>query len=108
MYSYELYLNILITINKYIMNIKVSNLVSDSGNNIANQFSIRTPKGRYFQSYDSMIAFVPYHGLIKLDATYWDYSRTTSKYRNRFLGLTTDQIKQQIKDKTIKLTNLNK
>lgn len=90
------------------MNIQVSNLVSDSGNNIANQFSIRTSKGSYFQSYDSMIAFVPYHGIIQLDSNYWDYSRTTSKYRNRFLGLTTDQIKQRIKDKTIKLTNLNK
>lgn len=89
-------------------NLQVSNLISDSGNNIANQFLIRTSKGRYFQSYDSMIAFVPYHGIIKLDSNYWDYSRTTSKYRNRFLGLTTDQIKQQIKDKTIKLTNLNK
>ncbi len=89
-------------------NLRVSNLISDSGNNIANQFLIKTNKGKYFQSYNSMIAFVPYHGLIQLDSIYWDYSRTTSKYRNRFLGLTTDQIKQRIKDKTIKLTNLNK
>ena len=89
-------------------NLQVSNFISDSGNNIANQFSIRTNKGKYFQSYNSMIAFISYDGLIKLDSKYWDYSRTTSKYRNRFLGLTTDQIKQQIKDKTIKLTNLNK
>lgn len=89
-------------------NLRVSNLISDSGNNIANQFLIKTNKGKYFQSYNSMIAFVPYHGLIQLDLIYWDYSRTTSKYRNRFLGLTTDQIKQRIKDKTIKLTNLNK
>ncbi len=89
-------------------NLQVSNFISDSGNNIANQFLIRTNKGKYFQSYNSMIAFVSYNGLIQLDSNYWDYSRTTSKYRNRFLGLTTDQIKQQIKDKTIKLTNLNK
>ncbi len=89
-------------------NLQVSNFISDSGNNIANQFLIRTNKGKYFQSYNSMIAFVSYNGLIQLDSIYWDYSRTTSKYRNRFLGLTTDQIKQQIKDKTIKLTNLNK
>ncbi len=90
------------------MNIKVSNLISDSGNNIANQFSIRTNKGRYFQSYESMIAFVPYHGLTQLDSNYWNYSRTTSKYRNNFLGLTTAQTKQQIADGIIKLTNLNK
>tara|TARA_R100000541_G_scaffold56960_1_gene66745 strand:+ start:103 stop:423 length:321 start_codon:yes stop_codon:yes gene_type:complete len=93
---------------KKLMNIQVSNLISDSGNNIANQFSITTNKGRYFQSYETMIAFVPYHGLVQLDSNYWNYSRTTSKYRNKFLGLTTDQTKKQIADGTIKLTNLNK
>ena len=91
-------------------NLQVSNFISDSGNNIANQFKIRTNKGYYFQSYDSIIVFIPkgINKQIQLDSSYWNYSRTTSKYRNRFLGLTTDQIKQQIKDKTIKLTNLNK
>ena len=33
--------------------IKVQNMVSDRGNDIANQFVIITKKGRVFQSYDS-------------------------------------------------------
>ena len=38
--------------------INVQNMVSDRGNNIANQFIIRTNKGRYFQSYKSTIVFI--------------------------------------------------
>ena len=52
---------------------------------VANQFDIYTSKGRYFQSYDSIIVFKPYNGKTQLDKNYWDYSRTTSKYRNEFL-----------------------
>lgn len=90
------------------MKFKVSNFISDSGNNVANQFKIKTSKGTYFQSYDTIIAFVPYNAQIQLDSNYWNYSRTTSKYRNRFLGLTTDQTKMAIDTNRIKLTNLNK
>ena len=94
------------------MKIKVSNLISDSGNNVANQFKIKTSKGTYFQSYDTIIAFIPFgqddNAKIQLDSNYWNYSRTTSKYRNRFLGLTTDQTKRAIDTDRIKLTNLNK
>ena len=42
-----------------------------------------------------------------LDKYYWDYSRTTSKYRNQFLSATTEETKQHIKKGTYKLTNLN-
>ena len=35
---------------------KVSNLISKSGNNVANQFEILTDTARFFQSYDSIIA----------------------------------------------------
>ena len=38
---------------------KVQNFTSNNGNKIANQFIITTKKGRYFQSYNSIIAFIP-------------------------------------------------
>lgn len=66
---------------------KVENLESNKGNTIANQFEITAPEGRYFQSYKSVIAFIPNNGgKVQLDSKYWDYSKTTGKYRNLFLG----------------------
>jgi hypothetical protein len=62
---------------------------------------------RFFQSYDSIIAKVNKRDEIILDEKYWDYSRTTSKYRNDFLNMTTKEIKQQIEDGRIRLENLN-
>ena len=54
---------------------------------VKNQFEIRTSEGVYFQSYNSIIAFIPFgEGKTQLDSKYWDYSVTTSKYRNQFLG----------------------
>ena len=87
-------------------NIKVENILSTRGNKIANQFKIYTNKGVYFQSYNSIIAFKNM-GKIVLDSYYWDYSRTTSKYRNIFLDMNTNEVKKAIKEGTIKLTNLN-
>lgn len=88
--------------------IKVYQMTSPrSGNNVANQFEIYTPKGRYFQSYRSIIAFVPREGKIQLDEYYHDYSRTTSKYLTQFLGLNTLERKALAKEGGIKFTNLN-
>jgi hypothetical protein len=91
------------------MKTKVENMVSkSSGNEVANQFVITTPEGRYFQSYDSIIAFVPYNsGKTQLDKRTWDYSMTTSKYRNQFLGETKKETKQKIENGTYILTDLN-
>lgn len=86
---------------------KVSNLISKSGNNVANQFEILTDSARFFQSYNSIIAKVDNDNNITLDSTYWNYSRTTSKYRNMFLNMSTDDIKKDIKLGNIKLDNLN-
>lgn len=75
---------------------------------VNNQFVIYTDKGKYFQSYDSIIAFTPEDSTpILLDKNYWDYSKTTSKYRNIFLGLTTEETKTLIKKGDIILTDLN-
>ena len=73
-----------------------------------NQFEIEDNDGNvFFQSYNSMIAMVSFDGKIYLDSYYWDYSKTTSKYRNRFLNMTTKEIKEAIKEGKITLTNLN-
>lgn len=80
---------------------------SRSGNEVPNQFEIETPEGRYFQSYDSTIVFIDNEGKIFLDENNWDYSRTTSKYRNDFLRMDTKEIKEWIKNGDIVLTNLN-
>ena len=74
---------------------------------VANQFEIYTPKGVYFQSYHSIIAFKPHNGKTQLDEHYWDYSRTTSKYRNEFLRETTQETMHKIKEGEYKLVNLN-
>lgn len=97
------------------MKIKVNNMRSAKGNEVPNQFEIRTDKGVYFQSYNTVIAFVP-HGKTKagnerkivLDKNSWDYSRTTGKYRNYFLGENTAETRQKIKNGTYVLRDLNK
>ena len=43
-----------------------------------------------------------------LDFDRWDYSVTTSKYRNKWLGMTTAQIKKAIDTGEIILRDLNK
>ena len=41
------------------------------------------------------------------DKEKWNYSSTTSKYRNLFLGEDTKETKEKIKNKIYKLKNLN-
>ena len=85
----------------------VKNMRSYKGNFIANQFIIVINDMTIFQSYDSTIAIVYRNGDIVLDEVYWDYSRTTAKYRNKFLNLGTSEINSRIKDGRITLANLN-
>ncbi len=66
--------------------LKVKQLRSHtSGRDIPNQFIITDKDRTIFQSYNSIIAIKWNDGDIFLDKTYWDYSRTTGKYRNQFL-----------------------
>ena len=85
-------------------------MTSDNGNKIANQFIIYTPEATYFQSYDSIIVKTSFDGdqrSIELDEYYWNYSRTTSKYRNMFLGETTKETQAKIDSGEYILTDLN-
>jgi hypothetical protein len=94
--------------------IKVQNMTSDKGNDIPNQFIIKDNGNVYFQSYNSIIALIPanrygenYTKPILLDEYYWDFSRTTGKYRNIFLGETKKETEAKIKSGEYLLTNLN-
>lgn len=97
-------------------NIKVENMTSPNGNDVPNQFIITTPDGVYFQSYDSIIAFRSHreedyslaNGFkIVLDENYWNYSNTTGKYRNLFLGEDRRETERKIKAGIYQLADLN-
>ena len=87
--------------------VKVRNMMSNNGNFIPNQFEIYTNEGRYFQSYNSVIAFIDNNGKVFLDESDWDYSRTTGKYRNMFLGEYIGETRKKIETGEYKLVDLN-
>ena len=88
-------------------NIKVLNMISYKGNKIATQFDISTPEGSYFQSYNSVIAFINNEGRVFLDKNKWDYSTTTGKYRNIFLGENKKLTEKRINNNNYILIDLN-
>lgn len=88
---------------------KVINITSNNGNKIPNQFIIYDNDKTYFQSYKSIIVMKDTkNNKIYLDDYYWDYSTTTSKYRNIFLGEKKKETQKKIKEGIYILTNLNK
>lgn len=87
--------------------VKVRNLISKSGREVPNQFDISIGGCRYFQNYDSIIVKIDNTRQIYLDEYYWNYSNTTSKYRNQFLCENTKTTKAKIKSGKYILTNLN-
>ena len=91
------------------MKVNVRNMESKrSGRTVANQFLINTEDGRYFQSYDSVIAFVPFGSFnTQLDKNKWDFSTTTGKYRNQFLGETKKETQAKIDSGEYVLIDLN-
>ena len=88
------------------MQTKVSQFDGRNGA-VKNQFILTTSEGKYFQSYESVIVFIPNDGKIQLDSKYWDYSKTTGKYRNQFLNETKKETEQKIASGEYILTNLN-
>lgn len=90
------------------MTAKVRQMTSNrSGKPVANQFIIYTEEGNYFQSYNSVIAFRDNERKITLDEYYWDYSHTTGKYRNEFLGEGIADTRSKIESGEYKLADLN-
>lgn len=85
---------------------KLTNLLSSNGTVVPNQFKIEVDNVVYFQSYESIIVKIE-NGQTYLDSAYWDYSRTTSKYRNIFLGEDKKRTEHKIKNGIYILTDLN-
>jgi len=87
---------------------KLTNMLSNKGNRIANQFVITDDAGNmYLQSYNSVIAKQGTNGQTWLDRNTWNYSKTTAKYRNMFLGETLKETKAKIKSGVYILADLN-
>lgn len=90
---------------------KVTNMTSNTGKPVANQFIVFDSEYTLFQSYDSVIVkttFIDGERVVFLDKDYWNYSTTTSKYRNQFLGETTKETQAKIDSGEYILTDLNK
>ncbi len=88
--------------------VKVRNMKSNNGNSVANQFEIETDDATYLQSYNSVIVKKAHNeGRVYLDEYYWDYSTTTGRYRNMFLGENKGVTQMKINNGEYILTNLN-
>ena len=87
---------------------RVENFKSNrSGKAIPNQFIITLQNGiEVFQSYNSIIC-VKANGQTYLDENRWDYSKTTSRYRNQFLNETTAFTIKKIDQGTYGMADLN-
>lgn len=86
---------------------KVKNMTNKNCQAVPNQFIIENNGRTYFQSYDSIIACMSVSGRIELDREKWDYSKTTGRYRNLFLGETKKETQAKIDSGEYVLTNLN-
>ena len=68
------------------------------GRPIANQYIVYSKDYRTFQSYGSIIVAIDKSTRqVYLNRTYWNYSKTTSKYRAIFLGETPKETEAKIK-----------
>ena len=87
----------------------ISNMQSDNGNPVPNQFLVNDGKYTHFKSYGTYIAREDNNsGRIEVDADNWSYSRTTLKYLCKFLRLPNKKaIEQAIKNNKLTLTELN-
>ena len=86
---------------------KVRNMTNNH-RSVPNQYEITLDNGDVvFQSYNSVIAIWSARGKVQLDKNYWDYSKTTGKYRNLFLSETKKETQAKIDNGTYILADLN-
>ena len=85
----------------------VESMTSSNGNDVPNQFIIRTQGMKIFQSYATTIVVMFPDGRIVLDKNYWDFSVTTGRYRNQFLGCDSAECKRRIASGKYLLADLN-
>jgi len=85
----------------------IQNMQSNNGTTVANQFEIYSEYGKLFISYNSIIA-IKFNCDVKNNklknkvilGKNYDYSRTTGKYRNIFLGETLKETRDKIDNGT--------
>lgn len=75
---------------------KVSNMYSNNGNQVPNQFIIDNGNKTVFQSYKTIVA-VKENGKVALDNNALNYSATTLKYLKQFLN--TNESKKSLYEK---------
>ena len=90
---------------------KVKQFTNSKGNTVKNQFIIIDGDKEVFQSYNSVIVVKEWtcngHLIVKLDVKTWDYSVTTTKYRNQFLNETAKETQAKIDSGEYTLEDLN-
>jgi len=89
---------------------KIKQMGNGKGGTVKNQYIIFDSEFTLFQSYDSVIVktcFEDGKRKVYLDEKFWDYSKTTGKYRNLFLGESKAETEKKIKSGEYTLTNLN-
>lgn len=87
---------------------KIERMQTPRGAEAPDQFTIETKDFTVFQSYATTIAVkCKKTGKVVLDEYAWNYSKMTSTYRNRFLDMTSKEVKAAIESGEIKLTKLN-
>ena len=86
---------------------KVTQLINSNGIAVKNQFVITTGLGRYFKSYDSLVAFTPNSSCEIVLTNAWSYSATTIKHLKTFLGtsLSKKEIQRRVDSQYIKIDN---
>lgn len=88
-------------------NFKVVPMLNEIGNVVKNQYTFYVNDDHYFQSYDQYVAKVTEDGQIFLDSKFHDASKTTEKYRNRFLNMSNVEVINGMNNGDIQLVNLN-
>jgi len=71
-----------------------------------NQIIVRNSENVFFNSYGTNIVKIEDDKTF-LDEKFYKYSKTTTKYRNQFLGLSTKEVEKNIKNGSFQLINLN-
>ena len=92
---------------KLIPRVKVKPLYYRNGSIAKGQYVVTLNDCKVLQSYGSVVAIVFNDGTIYLDTEKLNYSKTTSYYRNKFLDMSQAEVEQKIKDRQIKLMELN-
>ena len=86
---------------------KVVPMLNEMGNVVRNQYTYYYEGCHILQSYDRWTVKIEGDGQIYMDNKSWDASKTTAKYRNKFLNMGTNEIHEKIRTGEIKIIDLN-